>query len=273
MVNPYFVHSSVSSHLFSAVSRLLFVPNGWLIVGCWLLLGLTVSIGQNQPATTDPSDRPARRGVTGRRQQAVADSARADARRRAIARADSAKQAVQDRNDSLRALRSAGRRPTVNWPDRRATRFSERPSKSPFILRDPKGVSTDFRLSPDGRIAVTERVRTGVSLSGAPTANSVQGRTDIAPAVSGTIVAGTNPPAQPVSILPPSQFGLPYRPAETIPFSTFNQLQTQGVEKSLWHEYSAPARRAECPERTRANPKTRATTRYRPAFWRQSGGF
>ena len=230
MVNPYFVHSSVVSHIIPAVSRILSVQNGWLILGCWLLLGLGVSFGQDQPT-------PTRRGAAGRRQQAAADSARANARRRAVVRADSVKKAVQNRNDSIRALRSAGRRPTVNWPDRRATRFSERPAKSPFILRDPKGVSTDFRLAPDGRIGITERVRTGVSLSGVPTSNNVQGRND--PAASGTAVTGTIAPVQPVSILPPSQFGLPYRPAEAIPFSTYNQLQNQRVEQDIWREYSA----------------------------------
>ncbi len=232
MVNPYFVHSSVISHLIPAISRLLFVPNGWLMLGCWLLVGLGVSLGQDQPA-------PARRGAAGRRQQAVVDSARADARRRAILRADSTKQAIQNRTDSIRALRSANRRPTINWPDRRATRFSERPSKSPFILRDPKGVSTDFRLGPDGGIAVTERVRSGVSLSGAPTANSVQGRTDLTPTTSGSTVPGTSAPAQPISILTPSQFGLPYRPAETIPFSTYNELQNHNVEQNILRDYSA----------------------------------
>ncbi len=196
------------------------------MLGCWLLVGLGVSVGQDQPATT-----PTRRGAAGRRQQAAIDSARADARRRAIARADSAKQAIQNRTDSIRALRSANRRATINWPDRRATRFSERPSKSPFILRDPKGVSTDFQLSPDGRIGVSERVRAGVSLSGAPAANNVQGRTETTLPASGTARTG--------SVLPPSQYGLPYRPAETIPFSTFNQLQTQRVEQNLWREYSA----------------------------------
>lgn len=236
MVNPYFVHNPVVNHLIPTAVRLLFTQNGWLMLGCWLLLGLTTSIGQDQPATTTP---PARRGAAGRRQQAAVDSARADARRRAIIRADSTKQALQNRTDSIRALRSAGRRPTVNWPDRRATRFSERPSKSPFILRDPKGVSTDFRLGPDGRIGVSERVRTGVSLSGAPAANNAPGRTDVT--LPGITLPGSNTttPGQASSILPPSQFGLPYRPAETIPFSTFNQLQTQRVEQNLWREYSA----------------------------------
>ncbi|MFD2571633.1 cell surface protein SprA [Spirosoma soli] len=249
MVNPYFVHNFIVSTPFSIVSRLQLASGGWLMPMLWLLLGLGTALGQDQPA-------PTRRGAAGRRQQAAADSARAEARRRATARADSVKQAVQNRNDSIRAARSANRRPTVNWPDRRATRFSERSSKSPFILRDPKGVSTDFGLSPDGRIAVTERVRSGVSLSGAPTPNNVQGRSGIATPGSTTSVPGTpfpdaaapntTPPGTispglpvPGLALPPSQYGLPYRPAETIPFSTYNQLQNQRVEQSLWREYGA----------------------------------
>jgi cell surface protein SprA len=181
-------------------------------------------------AVQDPT--PTRRGAAGRRQQAATDTARANARRQAAARADSVKKAIQDRTDSLRAVRSAGRHPTINWPDRRATRFSDQPSKSPFILRDPKGVSTDFRLGPNGGLDVSERVRTGVSLSGAPTPNSVPGRTDLtSPPASGTGLSGL--------ALPPSQFGLPYRPAETIPFSTYNELQNQRVEQNLWREYSA----------------------------------
>ncbi|MBD2700937.1 cell surface protein SprA [Spirosoma sp. BT702] len=227
MVNPYFVHNTVINSRFAFICRYLIVPNGWLAVGCWLLLGASLSFGQDRPT-------PAPRGAAARRQQAAADSARAQARRRALAQADSAKKAVQDRTDSIRALRNANRRATINWPDRRATRFSERPSKSPFILRDPKGVSTDFRLSPDGGVGVSERVRTGVSLSGAPLSNTAVGRTDTStPATSGTATPSTSP------ILPPSQFGLPYRPAETIPFSTFNQLQNQNVEQSLLRENSA----------------------------------
>ncbi|GAB4030292.1 T9SS outer membrane translocon Sov/SprA [Spirosoma gilvum] len=230
MVNPYFVHIPVIHHIFPVVSRFSFLPNGWLTLGCWVLLGLGVTFGQNQPT-------PARRGAAARRQQAANDSARAEARRKAIMRADSVKQAIQDRTDSIRAARSANRRPTVNWPDRRATRFSDRPSRSPFILRDPKGVSTDFRLSPDGGIGVTERVRSGVSLSGAPPANNTPGRNEpITPATSTTTA-----PGQPIPglALPPSQFGLPYRPAETIPYSTYNQIQNQTLEQNLWREYSA----------------------------------
>ncbi|WP_460974464.1 T9SS outer membrane translocon Sov/SprA [Spirosoma knui] len=251
MVNPYFVHNFVASTQLYVVNRLPIVSVGWLMPVCWLLLGLGVTFGQD-PQTPTPN----RRGATGRRQQAAADSARAEARRRAVMRADSIKQAVQERNDSIRAARSANRRPTVNWPDRRATRFSERPSKSPFILRDPKGVSTDFRLDPEGRVAVTERVRAGVSLSGAPLPNSVQGRSPIGVPGSTTTTPGspfpdaaapsTTPPGTispgipaPGLALPPSQYGLPYRPAETIPFSTYNQLQNQRVEQSLWREYGA----------------------------------
>ncbi|GAB4032381.1 T9SS outer membrane translocon Sov/SprA [Spirosoma jeollabukense] len=219
MVNPYFVHNPIVNHFIPTVSRLLFAPNGWLILGVWLLLGMGTSFGQDQPAPA-----PARRAAPSRRQQqAATDSARAQARRRAVARADSAKQALQNRTDSIRALRSANRRATVNWADRRATRFSERPSKSPFILRDPKGIATEFQLSPDGSIGVAERVG-GTTSPGAGTLTS------------GTAVAGQSVPGL---ALPPSQFGLPYRPAETIPFSTYNQLQNQRVENTLWREYSA----------------------------------
>ena len=144
-----------------------------------------------QTAQTDSLKKPVQEPTptrrAGRRQQAATDSARANTRRQVAARADSVKKAIQDRTDSLRAVRSAGRHPTINWPDRRATRFSNQPSKSPFILRDPKGVSTDFRLGPNGGLDVSERVRTGVSLSGAPTPNSVPGRTDpTSPLSSGT---------------------------------------------------------------------------------------
>lgn len=229
MVNPYFVHNTVNSTVISAVSRFLFIPNGWQTVGFWLLVGLGISFGQNQP-----SPAPTRAGR--RQQQAAADSARANARRQAAIRADSAKLALQNRNDSIRALRSANRRPTVNWPDRRATRFSEHTSKSPFILRDPKGVSTDFRLTPGGGIGITERVGAGVPLPSSGTA--VSGTT---PSTSATTAPGTSLTGQPVPVLtlPPSQYGLPYRPAETIPFSTYNQIQNQRVEQSLWREYSA----------------------------------
>ncbi|AQG82210.1 cell surface protein SprA [Spirosoma montaniterrae] len=250
MVNPYFVHSNLIRSTFPTINRLLFGPNNWLIMGLWLLIGMGTVVAQNQDSTATPARR-----STGRRQQPTArqiaaDSARADARRRAQARTDSIKQAVQNRTDSIRAVRSANRRPTVNWPDRRATRFSERPSRSPFILRDPKGVSTDFRLSPDGRIGVSERVRTGVSLSGAPTPNNVQGRSDIPspgiqapgtttapdPLAPGAILPGQLPPGL---ALPPSRYGLPYRPAETIPYDTYNELQNQAVGQNLWREYGA----------------------------------
>ncbi|GAB3563970.1 cell surface protein SprA [Spirosoma luteolum] len=208
----------------------------------WLTLLLCLSVGAGLALGQTPA---APRRAAGRRQQATADSARADARRRAQFRSDSIRQANQNRVDSLRALRSANRRPTVNWPDRRATRFSERPSKSPFILRDPKGVSTDFLLSPDGRVGVTERVRAGVSLSGAPLPNSVQGQTATTVPGSSTVPGGLPPgtlrPGEPLPALalPPSQFGLPYRPSETIPLSTYNALQNQRVEQSIWREYGA----------------------------------
>ncbi|GAB3642409.1 T9SS outer membrane translocon Sov/SprA [Spirosoma arcticum] len=239
MVNSYVVHSfSALCHFLTTVRRFLSVSDGWLVLGVWLAVGLGTAIGQDQPTPT-----PARRGRTGQRQQVAADSARAESRRRATMRADSVKQAVKDRTDSIRAVRSANRRPTVNWPDRRATRFSERTSQSPFILRDPKGVSTDFRLGPDGRIAVTERVRSGVSLSGAPALNNVQGNSGNVPAPQPGVPAlpDATPAGTPIPglALPPSQFGMPYRPAETIPYSTYNRLQNQRVEQNLWREFGA----------------------------------
>ena len=248
MVNPYFVHnSSAFSHSLITFSRLLFAPNSWLMLGCWLLIGLSVSVAQDQPTPAPP----ARRGNAGRRQQQVAvDSARAQARRRATMRADSVKQVLQNRTDSIRAARSANRRPTINWPDRRATRFSERPPQSPFILRDPKGVSTTFGLGPDGQIAVSERVRSSVPVSGVPSSNTGPGNTipnqpgvPVFPdaASPSTTPPGTISPGIPIPglALPPSQFGMPYRPAETIPFSTYNDIQNQRVEQSVWREYGA----------------------------------
>jgi len=255
MVNPYLVHSRIgephtNSRSLITSRRPLLIPIGWLMLGFWLIAGLGISVGQDQPT-------PTRRGAAGRRQAAPADSARAELRQRTTMRADSVKQALKDRTDSVRATRSANRRPTVNWPDRRATRFSERPSQSPFILRDPKGVSTDFGLGSDGRIDVTERVRSGVSLSGVPAPNSVPGNSGNLPNQPGAATfpdaaapnttpprvdsPGTIPPGLPIPglALPPSQFGMPYRPAETIPFSTYNQLQNQRVEQNLWREYGA----------------------------------
>ncbi|HLL95604.1 MAG TPA: cell surface protein SprA, partial [Spirosoma sp.] len=235
MVNPYFVHTPLISQTLLNFSRLLFVSNGgWVVLGFWLFVGMGTSFGQDQPTQA-----PTRRGNAGRRQQITADSARAESRRRATMRADSVKQAVQNRTDSIRAVRSANRRPTVNWPDRRATRFSERPSQSPFVLRDPKGVSTDFGLGPDGQINITERVRAGASSAGMPQLN-VPNQPG-APVIPDPVSPAATSPGLPGSglALPPSQFGLPYRPAESIPYSTYNQLQNQRVEQNLWREYGA----------------------------------
>lgn len=247
MVNPYLVHNFLVNTCFLAVGRIVFVRNRALIPFLWIVLGTGLAIAQNQP---NPA--PARRGAAARRQQAAQDSARAEARRKAVMRADSIKQAIQNRTDSIRAARSANRRPTVNWPDRRATRFSERPSRSPFILRDPKGVSTDFLLDPYGQIDVSERVRTGVSLSGSPLPNNTPGRTNIGTPGSATAVLpnaavpGTTPPGVispgtpiPGLALPPSQYGMPYRPSEAVPYSTFNELQNQRVGQSVMRDFSA----------------------------------
>lgn len=126
------------------------------------------------------------------------------------------------RQDSLRALRTAGRRPPVRWNDRRASRFSNRVPRSPFILRDPRSVSTEFRLDSLGQIAVTERLIT----PGVATPDATRTET---------------PPARPVpGIAPPgSSVGLPYRPGEAIDFEEYNRLQNQRVRQNIWREYSA----------------------------------
>lgn len=245
MVNPYLVHNYLLNTCFLAVGKIVSARNGLLILVLCLGLGTGFVVAQNQPNPTPP-----RRGAAARRQQAAQDSARAEARRRASMRADSIKQAIQNRNDSIRAVRSANRRPTVNWPDRRATRFSDRPSRSPFILRDPKGVSTDFLLDPYGQVGVSERVRTGVSLSGPPMPNNVPGQTTTPGSLTNVFpdaaTPSTTPPGMispgipmPGLALPPSIYGMPYRPAESIPYSTYNDLQNQRVGQSILRDYSA----------------------------------
>src|SRR5205823_13089529 len=121
--------------------------------------------------------------------------------------ADSARkqaaQAVRDRADSIRAARNASRRPTIRWTDRYSTRFGNRNPGSPFILRDPKAVNTDVRLDPAGQLSVYERI--GQSSLLQPTAPA----------------SATTTPAAPA----PAAGALPYRPAETVPFSSYSQLQ------------------------------------------------
>lgn len=127
-----------------------------------------------------------------------------------------AAQALRERNDSIRAARNAARRPTINWTDRYSTRLGNRISTSPFILRDPKAVKTDVRLNPAGELAVYERIGQSPLLQPAPA------------------TLGANPPATTPGAAP-----LPYRPAETVPFSAYNTLQNQRAQQSIWREYGA----------------------------------
>lgn len=164
---------------------------------------------------------PAEAGTPERRQRQIEDSTR-----RANIR-----QALQDRADSIRAARSADRRPSINWPDRYATRFSERTSRSPFILRDPKAVGTDIRLNQNKDFSVYERVRpeAGVQI---PTATPpTSGQTPQAPAPTSPNALTTNSS--------PTALGLPFRPGEAIPFDAYNRLQSQRAQQSLWRDYSA----------------------------------
>jgi len=146
-----------------------------------------------------------------------ADTAQAQTptRRRPATAADSVAQAQQD---SLRALRTAGRRPTIRWTDRYASRFSQRTPQSPFILRDPKAVSTEFRLDEQGQIAITERI--GARPDATRTAN-----------VPSVTVPGASPA--------PGVNGLLFRPTEAVPLADYNRVQNQRVRQNIWREYSA----------------------------------
>ncbi|WP_229313118.1 cell surface protein SprA [Larkinella terrae] len=153
-------------------------------------------------------------------------AAQTPAQRRPVSLADSIARA---RQDSIRATRTAERRPIIRWRDRYVSPFSISIPKSPFLLRDPKAVSTDIQLSEPGQISVLERIgsQRDVTRPNSATATAPAATTGatIAP------VGGTNP-AKPSP-------GLPYRPAETMSYEDYNRLQNQRVQKSLWREYSA----------------------------------
>ena len=51
----------------------------------------------------------------------------------------------------------SGRRPRLKLKDRLTNRFSEKTSSSPFILKDPKNISTEFKLDSAGKISVYEK--------------------------------------------------------------------------------------------------------------------
>ncbi|GAB3260577.1 cell surface protein SprA [Larkinella harenae] len=152
--------------------------------------------------------------------------AQTPARRRVVSQADSIARA---RQDSIRATRAAERRPIIRWRDRYVSPFSGTLPKSPFLLRDPRAVSTDVQLDSVGQISIQERIgaqreapRPAAGTSNVPAATT----SPVAPPVS------TPSPARPTT-------GLPYRPAETMSFQDFNRVQNQRVQRGLWREYSA----------------------------------
>ncbi|MCY7359547.1 MAG: cell surface protein SprA, partial [Rudanella sp.] len=219
MVNPYFVHNSLFLPFLTLRRRVR--RQAVIRVSTTTLLAFTV-LGAVSGSVMAQNGR---RGTVPRRTAPNPEAVQADSLRRANAR-----QAIQDKADSIRAVRSANRRPTVNWPDRYATRFSEKTSRSPFILRDPKAVGTDVRLDNQKNVSVYERVGSGAGGLG----QGAQG-------VGTSPTSGTNPSTDPSDRLRPMpQAGsLPFRPGESIPFNDYNVVQNQRAERSLWREYSS----------------------------------
>lgn len=153
-------------------------------------------------------------------------AAQTPARRRTVTPADSIARA---RQDSIRATRSAERRPIIRWRDRYVSPFSVTLPKSPFLLRDPRSVATDTQFDPSGQITIAEKIG-----APQPTTGPASGTATTPAATPG---AGSVP-GSPVSPTRPSP-GLPYRPAETMSFEEYNRLQNQRVQRGLWREYSA----------------------------------
>ncbi|MBO0934981.1 cell surface protein SprA [Fibrella sp. HMF5335] len=217
MVKRYTVRRP-NSDLYCALNQL--VSASWLrhSTRLWLLIGLVSASVASAFAQT-----PARRGRT---TPAASTTAPAADRRKAVA--DSMKAVAQERLDSLRAVKNAARRPTIRWQDRYTSRFSDRNPRSPYLLRDPKGLGTDFRMLPDKSVSINERIipRSGAATGVANASVVTVGPTPGAP-VSQTGPAGGRPA------------GLPYRPGEVVPFSDFNRLQNERMEDRLFREYAA----------------------------------
>ncbi len=53
----------------------------------------------------------------------------------------------------------SGRRPRFKLKDRRSNRFSEKTPTSPFVIKDPKDISTEFKLDSVGKISVYEKTK------------------------------------------------------------------------------------------------------------------
>ncbi len=56
-------------------------------------------------------------------------------------------------------VKKSGRRPKFKLKDRYANKFSEKISTSPFIIKDPKNISTEFKLDSAGKISVYEKTK------------------------------------------------------------------------------------------------------------------
>ena len=56
-------------------------------------------------------------------------------------------------------VKKSGRRPKFKLKDRYANKFSEKTSTSPFIIKDPKNISTEFKLDSAGKISVYEKTK------------------------------------------------------------------------------------------------------------------
>jgi hypothetical protein len=53
----------------------------------------------------------------------------------------------------------SGRRPKLKLKDRYSNRFSEKTPTSPFVIKDPKNISTEFKLDSVGKISVYEKTK------------------------------------------------------------------------------------------------------------------
>ena len=53
----------------------------------------------------------------------------------------------------------SGRRPKYKLRDRLTNRFSEKTQSSPFILKDPKSISTEFQVDSAGKVSVYEKTK------------------------------------------------------------------------------------------------------------------
>ena len=53
----------------------------------------------------------------------------------------------------------SGRRPKYKLRDRLTNRFSEKTQSSPFILKDPKNISTEFQIDSAGKVSVYEKTK------------------------------------------------------------------------------------------------------------------